>query len=54
MGSKFKVGFDEPGFGKVLSSVFLDLGLGWLISGQTDSKFGHFGGSRKGIKQHIT
>ena len=50
MGSKFEIGFDEPGFGKVLSLVFLDLGLGWHISGQTDSKFGLFGGVRKGIK----
>ena len=41
---------DEPGFERIRSSVFPDLGLGLACSGRTGSKFGLFEGVRKGSK----
>ena len=41
---------DEPGFGRVRTSVCPDLGMRvWPISGQTCSKFGIFGGVRSSV-----
>ena len=41
---------DETGFGRVQSSVFLDLGIGLAHFWQTGLKFGLFAGVQMGMK----